>query len=87
MKEPFWTVEMVNRLTALLADGVTYSEIGRQLGCGKNAAMGKATRLGLAEGAANAAGPRATLRTLHDRMDAEHARMDAVLDETAEARG
>ncbi len=66
---------MVASLAALLAEGVSYRDIGRRLGCSKCAAVGKARRLGINPG--GAAGPEP--RTLRDRMDALHAKLDAVL--------
>lgn len=42
-----WTDERVARLRELVAEGLSYSEIGKRLGITKNAALGKADRLGL----------------------------------------
>lgn len=42
-----WTDERVARLRELVAEGLPYSEIGNRLGVTKNAALGKADRLGL----------------------------------------
>lgn len=41
-----WTRELLTRLEAMVADGTTFAEIGRQLGVSKNAAIGQATRRG-----------------------------------------
>jgi hypothetical protein len=78
--ETFWTAERVAELTALIAERVSYRAIADRLGCTKNAVSGKAKRLGII---LPIDGP--TPRTLHDRMDAEHARMDAVLAECVAA--
>jgi len=43
----FWTVPRVESLERLWADGRSCSEIGRELGCSRNAVIGKASRLGL----------------------------------------
>lgn len=45
----FWTPERVIDLTTYVNAGMPYAEIGALLGCGKNAALGKATRLGITE--------------------------------------
>jgi hypothetical protein len=42
-----WTEERVTQLRDLVAEGLSYSEIGKRLGITKNAALGKANRLGL----------------------------------------
>lgn len=42
-----WTPERVDRLTSLWNDGLSIREIGDMLGCGKNAAVSKAHRVGL----------------------------------------
>jgi len=42
-----WTDENVAKLKQLVAEGHSYSLIGGELGCGRNAAIGKAHRLGL----------------------------------------
>lgn len=42
-----WTDEAVAMLKDLVGKGVAYSLIGEALGCGRNAAIGKAHRLGL----------------------------------------
>jgi len=42
-----WTEEKIGRLKAMWAEGLTTSEIGRQLGISKNAVVGKAHRLHL----------------------------------------
>jgi hypothetical protein len=75
----FWTAERVAELTALIAERVSYRVIADHLGCTKNAIRGKAKRLGILP----VDGP--APRTLHDRMDAEHARMNAVLAECVAA--
>jgi GcrA cell cycle regulator len=43
----YWTPERVQQLRDLWAEGATTSEIGRRIGCGKNAIIGKAWRLKL----------------------------------------
>lgn len=45
----FWTVDKVEQLRRLVAEGVPYGQIGNKLGCNRNAAIGKAHRLGLTE--------------------------------------
>lgn len=52
----FWTPERIAILETYVAAGMPYLEIGQLLGCGKNAAIGKARRMGLSE-----RHPRATL--------------------------
>lgn len=42
-----WTDDRVTTLRALVAEGLSYSEIGSRLGVTKNAALGKANRLGI----------------------------------------
>jgi GcrA cell cycle regulator len=42
-----WTDERVATLRALHAEGVSFGEIGKALGVGRNAAIGKAHRIGL----------------------------------------
>lgn len=42
-----WTPERIAELTALIADDLTYGEIGRRMGMPKNAVLGKAHRLGI----------------------------------------
>ena len=42
-----WTDEIIDRLRALWAEGVSTAEIGRRLGVSKNAVVGKAHRLSL----------------------------------------
>src|ERR1700761_8613680 len=42
-----WNEETIRHLRILWAEGHSTAEIGRRLGCGKNAAVGKAHRLGL----------------------------------------
>lgn len=42
-----WTDERIGLLKQWWAEGVATAEIGRRLGCGKNAAVGKAHRLNL----------------------------------------
>lgn len=75
-RETFWTAERTAELTALIAEGLSYRTLAETLGCTKNAVIGKAKRLGIIR---RVEGP--APRTLHDRMNAEHARMDAVLAE------
>lgn len=74
MSDFLWTDAAIARLRELWAEGHSTAEIGRRMGCGKNAVVGKAGRLGLhraspirrgAEGAAKPAPvPRAPARTL-----------------------
>lgn len=45
-----WNDENIERLKAFVADGISYSQIGGELGCTRNAAIGKAKRLGLQQG-------------------------------------
>lgn len=45
--ETIWTPELIERLGALWAQGLSTAEIGRSLGISKNAVIGKAHRLGL----------------------------------------
>lgn len=42
-----WSDERVERLRALFADGLSASQIGAELGCSRNAIIGKSHRLGL----------------------------------------
>lgn len=42
-----WTNEVIDRLRAFWAEGLSTAEIGRRLGVSKNAVVGKAHRLGL----------------------------------------
>jgi hypothetical protein len=63
----FWTDEAVATLRKLWTEGVSTKEIGRQLGCGKNAAVGKAHRLNLARRRA-AVNPAAMQARLHARL-------------------
>jgi GcrA cell cycle regulator len=42
-----WTENAMERLRRQWADGIPTAEIGRDLGCGKNAVVGKARRMGL----------------------------------------
>jgi len=79
-RETWWTAERVTELCALIAEGLSYRLIGERLGTTKNAALSKAKRLRVVR---RVEGP--APRTLHDRMDAEHARMDAMLAECAAA--
>lgn len=43
-----WNDRTINRLKQCLADGMSASEIGNELGVTRNAVIGKVTRLGLA---------------------------------------
>lgn len=45
-----WSPERVERFRKLCADGLPYSEIGEELGVSRNAAIGKAQRLGITNG-------------------------------------
>ena len=42
-----WTFELIADLERLWKEGASTAEIGRKLGCSKNAVVGKAHRLGL----------------------------------------
>ncbi|MDP3869157.1 GcrA family cell cycle regulator [Phenylobacterium sp.] len=44
-----WTPERVKVLTDGVANGIPFSELGRRLGCSRNACIGKATRLGITQ--------------------------------------
>ena len=44
---PGWTAAVIETLTALQADGLSASQIAEQLGCSRNAVIGKLHRLGL----------------------------------------
>jgi len=44
-----WDAKNIAKLIALAAKGLTYSQIGKQLGISKNAAIGKARRLRLSK--------------------------------------
>lgn len=44
----FWSDARMELLKRLVAEGVSYGQIGKQLRCSRNAALGKAHRLGLA---------------------------------------
>lgn len=52
-----WTIERIDLLTTLWADGLSCSQIARELDCGltRNAVIGKVTRLGLPRRTAGAA--------------------------------
>lgn len=85
MTQPFWSASSVATLTQMVAEGATYQAIGDRLGCTKNAAIGKARRLGITDahpGSAIAISRRAAPTAMLDRFAALHARMDAVLAET-----
>lgn len=43
-----WTDDIIDRLKALWAEGISTAEIGRRIGVSKNAVVGKAHRLSLA---------------------------------------
>lgn len=45
--ETFWTEDRVEKLKRMLADGDSSGAIGRELGCTRNAVIGKATRMGI----------------------------------------
>lgn len=47
--DTFWTDERIERLKTLRAEGHSSSQIAGQLGCTRNAVIGKAVRLGLAK--------------------------------------
>lgn len=42
-----WPEEQIERLKTYHAEGITFTQIGMLLGCGRNASIGKAYRLGL----------------------------------------
>jgi GcrA cell cycle regulator len=42
-----WTDEAIDRLRALVSDGMSAGEIGREMGTSRNAIIGKARRLGV----------------------------------------
>lgn len=42
----FWTKKKVEQLKKLVDEGLTFSQIGRQLGCTRNAAVAKCHRMG-----------------------------------------
>jgi GcrA cell cycle regulator len=44
---PFWTIANIDRLKKLFADGLSFGQIGGVMGCSRNAAIGKAGRIGL----------------------------------------
>jgi hypothetical protein len=46
-KNSMWSDYRVSRLTEMWAQGIRAAEIARQLNCTRNAAIGKANRLGL----------------------------------------
>jgi hypothetical protein len=71
-----WTPERIATLRAGVAAGMTYSDIAKAMGMTKNQCSGKADRLGLRPE------PREAPRTLGDRMNEIHARLDRVLAET-----
>lgn len=48
MSSGFWTEDRIERLKRMWADGYHGSKIGAELGCSRNAAIGKVHRLGLA---------------------------------------
>ena len=50
MTVPFWTDERVEELKCLLKEGLSCSQIGRKLGCTRNAVIGKAHRIQHATG-------------------------------------
>jgi|SRR6185312_8750652 hypothetical protein len=49
MSIDFWTDERVDQLKTLSATGISYREIGAKIGCTRNAAIGKALRLGMSQ--------------------------------------
>lgn len=55
----FWTKKKVAQLEQMVKDGNTFSQIGRQLGCSRNAAVAKAHRMGWRGNSTAAAGWRA----------------------------
>lgn len=48
MTDPWWSNDRLAQAKALYAEGLTYSQIGRYLGCSKNKVIGKLTRMGIA---------------------------------------
>lgn len=71
----FWTEQQVARLSFLISDGWTYSQIASDMGTTRNAVGGKVDRLGL-----SATAPRKTPRPAHkqewtpERRDLQRAR-------------
>lgn len=59
-----WSVERVEQLKKLFADGLSFSAIANEMACGlsRNAVLGKASRLGLVRGRAVTAKPERTPR-------------------------
>lgn len=57
-----WPEEMIDRLKSLVAKGLSYSDIGRILGISRNAAIGKAKRLGISNGRDAVGGPQFALQ-------------------------
>lgn len=53
-----WTRERTEALIEMCREGLPYSQIGRSLGCSKNAAISKAKRVGLAGDRGNPVGAR-----------------------------
>lgn len=68
-----WTAERDAELRRLLAAGRSGSQVGEALGVSRNAIIGRATRLGITERPAPAAGPtkRSAPDSLWRRLDAE----------------
>lgn len=60
----FWTPENVPMLVEYVAAGMPYAEIGKLLGCTKNAALGKAHRMGIQTGTPRGPGPTTLLQRL-----------------------
>lgn len=54
----FWTTERVDRLKILVADGLSSAKIAAQLGCSRNAVIGKVIRMNGAVGRLGISGPR-----------------------------
>lgn len=54
----FWTTDKVDRLKILVADGLSSAKIAAQLGCSRNAVIGKVIRMKGAVGRLGIAGPR-----------------------------
>jgi GcrA cell cycle regulator len=56
MARQFWTDDKVEVLKKLVDQGLSYRHIGAQVGCSRNAAIGKAIRLGISSKFAPGAG-------------------------------
>lgn len=50
MSTEFWTMERIERLFAMVMEGASFSVIGAELGCSRNACIGKYNRTRVARG-------------------------------------